>query len=51
VRQELRAELDRWIEATNDQGRVPEQPEVIEYWKADAKDRHGKNLPAPPVKE
>src|SRR5262249_13246217 len=29
----LRAELDRWVEATNDQGRTPEPPEVVEYWR------------------
>ena len=28
ARQRLRAELERWIEETNDQGRIPEPPEV-----------------------
>ena len=28
----LRAELDRWIEETNDLGRYPEDPAVVEYY-------------------
>jgi len=44
IRKELRAELDRWIAATNDQGRFPEPPEVIEYWRKDAQGRHGERL-------
>ncbi len=29
---ELRAALDTWMIETNDQGRFPESPEIIEYW-------------------
>ncbi len=29
----LRARLDRWIEETGDQGRIPEDPRVRAYWK------------------
>lgn len=47
ILKELRAELDRWIDATNDQGRFPEPPDVIEYWKADAHSRHRERLKQP----
>jgi hypothetical protein len=43
VLKQLRKELDSWIDETDDQGRYPESPEVIEYWKRDAEQRHGKN--------
>lgn len=32
VLHQLRHRLDRWIQSTNDQGRFPEDPEVIEYY-------------------
>jgi arylsulfatase A-like enzyme len=32
VLQELRGKLNRWMDETNDQGRIPESPEVIQYW-------------------
>jgi arylsulfatase A-like enzyme len=44
ILKELRVELDRWLAATDDQGRFPEPPEVVAYWKADAQGRHGKQL-------
>ena len=28
----LRGELEVWIVHTNDQGRFPEPPEVVQYW-------------------
>ena len=28
----LRGELGRWIEQSNDQGRTPEPPEIVEHW-------------------
>ena len=42
VLKELRAALIRWIEETNDQGRFPEPPEVIEYWKREDKKDTGR---------
>jgi len=33
ARQRLRGALQTWIETTNDQGRFPEDPEVIKRWK------------------
>jgi arylsulfatase A-like enzyme len=44
ARRELRAALERWIEETNDQGRFPEAPAVIEYWEKEAQRTHGKYL-------
>jgi len=41
---ELRAALIHWIEETNDQGRFPESPEVIEYWNREQEQTHGKHL-------
>jgi N-sulfoglucosamine sulfohydrolase len=32
VRARLSAVLDQWIADTNDQGRIPEPPEIAEYW-------------------
>ncbi|MDP6373680.1 MAG: sulfatase [Vicinamibacterales bacterium] len=32
VRARLRAALEGWIDESNDQGRVPEAPEIHEYW-------------------
>ncbi len=29
---EMRAVLDAWIMESNDQGRIPEPPEILEYW-------------------
>ena len=40
VRGELRAALDHWINETNDQGRIPEPPAVIEYWDKAMQERH-----------
>jgi N-sulfoglucosamine sulfohydrolase len=44
VLKELRAELDLWIAETNDQGCLPEPCAVLDYWKADARGRHEKQL-------
>jgi N-sulfoglucosamine sulfohydrolase len=44
VLKELRAALTRWIDETNDQGRFPESPEVIDYWSRDANRTHGEYL-------
>ena len=44
VLEEMRRELDRWIEETNDQGRFPERPEVVEYWKTEMLKLHGEYL-------
>ena len=41
VLSELRAELNRWMEETKDQGVQPESPSVIDYWVQDAARRHG----------
>ncbi len=32
VLERMRGELERWIETTNDQGRVAEDPKIVEYW-------------------
>ncbi|MDP1592580.1 MAG: hypothetical protein Q8M07_32755, partial [Prosthecobacter sp.] len=32
-RKEMSAALDAWIESSNDQGRTPEPPEIIEQWR------------------
>jgi N-sulfoglucosamine sulfohydrolase len=44
VLEQLRSVLDRWIEESNDQGRIPEPPEAVEYWKQEAYARHGQYL-------
>ena len=44
VLEELRTELQRWIEETDDQGRHAESPAVIDHWKRDAARRHGTPL-------
>ena len=33
ILKQLRGELDEWIERTNDQGRFPEDPEVVEFYR------------------
>lgn len=38
----LQEKLDHWIETTNDQGRIPEPQEVIDYWKNRYSDRQEK---------
>jgi N-sulfoglucosamine sulfohydrolase len=38
----LRARLDRWILETDDQGRFPEPPEVIEYWEKRMRENYDK---------
>ena len=38
---QLRAELGRWIEETQDQGRYPERPEVIDSWTRQMHNRFG----------
>ena len=40
VLERFRAELDRWIEEVNDQGRIPEPPEVVEAWKEKMNERY-----------
>jgi N-sulfoglucosamine sulfohydrolase len=41
VKKELRSALFRWIDETNDRGRIPEPPEEIEFWVREAEERHG----------
>ncbi len=41
AKKELRAALFRWIEETNDQGRIPESPEVVEFWAREQDRLHG----------
>ena len=41
VKKELRSALFRWIDETNDQGRIAEAPEAIEVWVRDAEKRWG----------
>ncbi len=41
VKKELRSALFRWMDETNDQGRIPEPPEAIEVWVRDAEKRFG----------
>ena len=41
VKKELRSALFRWIDETNDQGRILEPPEVVGFWERDADARHG----------
>jgi uncharacterized sulfatase len=33
ILREHSAKLDEWIKATHDQGKTPESPEVVEYWR------------------
>lgn len=40
----LRAALERWIEETDDQGRIPESPAIIAYWEDEARRTHGRYL-------
>lgn len=40
ILQRLRAELERWIETTNDQGRIPEPPEVLQFWQKTQKEKY-----------
>lgn len=40
----LRTALDRWIEETNDQGRVPEDPAVARYYERRARERYDKRI-------
>ena len=41
VRQELRAALEQWIDATNDQGRTPESADVLRQWAEDMDSHFG----------
>jgi len=41
MKSELRSVLFRWIDETNDQGRIPESPEVIEFWTQEQDRLHG----------
>ncbi|MCH7685094.1 MAG: sulfatase [Planctomycetes bacterium] len=38
----LRGKLESWIEASNDQGRIPEPKEVLEYWERTQQGKHEK---------
>ncbi len=38
----LRGKLESWIEASNDQGRIPEPKEVLEYWERTQQRKHEK---------
>jgi len=42
VLKDLRAKLAGWIEQTGDQGRIPEDPSIIEFWQKRQKQKHGK---------
>lgn len=46
VLQRLRGELDAWIERTDDQGRFPEDPRVIEYYDRLARERNDERIEA-----
>ncbi|MCB1122175.1 MAG: sulfatase [Verrucomicrobiae bacterium] len=39
ILREMRAALNHWIYETNDQGRIPEPPEVLKYWQDQMEDR------------
>jgi arylsulfatase A-like enzyme len=41
VKKEMRSALFRWMDETNDQGRIPESPEAIDFWVRDAEKRWG----------
>ncbi len=41
AKRELRSVLFRWIDETNDQGRIPEPPEVVEFWVREQERLHG----------
>ena len=38
---QLRSVLFRWLDETDDQGRIPESPETIAFWRRDQEARHG----------
>ena len=40
VLSEMRQQLDKWIEKTNDQGAIPEETEEINFWKNRQSERH-----------
>ena len=40
----LRGVLDAWIESSNDQGRTPEPPSVLEYWEERMRKNYDKRL-------
>lgn len=42
LRQEMSAALDAWIESSNDQGRTPEPPEILEQWREWVTERFSK---------
>ena len=44
VLRELRGALERWMEETNDQGALPEDPEVLEYWRREAEERFERRM-------
>ena len=44
VLERLRAALDGWIEACDDQGHVPEPPEVLEHWERTMEKNYGERL-------
>ncbi len=41
---EERTALDTWIAESDDQGRFPEPPEVLEYWEAQMEKNYGERL-------
>jgi arylsulfatase A-like enzyme len=46
ILKQLRTELDHWIEATNDQGRIPEDPAVAAYYEQRMKDNYDERINA-----
>ena len=42
----MRAVLDRWIAETDDQGRFPEDPSVIDYYEQRGKNRYDERIQA-----
>ena len=43
-REALRAALDTWIVESNDQGRFPESPEIIQHWEEQMKKNYDAKL-------
>ncbi|MBN8731467.1 MAG: sulfatase [Acidobacteria bacterium] len=41
VKKQLRAALDRWMAETNDQGRIQEPREVVDFWTQESHELHG----------
>ncbi len=43
---QLQVTLDEWIDESNDQGRFPEPPEVIQYYENRSKERYDERIEA-----